>query len=154
MPIETAPTFEGDFFTYADKDDNYWSGYFVSRPFYKRYERTLQYHLRAAEILFSFYSILQGGGSSHNSQSLVKDLENSRFALSLFQHHGIFFSELKLSLNSLKVTLIFLHSPPKMQSLEPREHSLLPTTPSDCTPQSNPLRKSYRRCQVCFSICR
>lgn len=88
MPIENSPTYVGDFFTYADKDDNYWSGYFVSRPFYKRYDRILQSHLRAAEILFSFYSILNGGKNSQNSE-LVDDLNNARSALSLFQHHGM-----------------------------------------------------------------
>lgn len=86
MPIESSPTFSGDFFTYADKEDNYWSGYFVSRPFYKRYDRILQYHLRSAEFLFSFYSILNGGKNGQSSD-LVNDLTNARNTLSLFQHH-------------------------------------------------------------------
>ncbi|KJH43057.1 glycosyl hydrolase family 38 protein [Dictyocaulus viviparus] len=80
---QSLPILSGDFFTYSDRDDHYWSGYFTSRPFYKQMDRILQHHLRAAEISFSLSSMM--GKKATNT--VFSKLVLARRALSLFQHH-------------------------------------------------------------------
>ncbi|CAH8361155.1 unnamed protein product [Eruca vesicaria subsp. sativa] len=82
------PSLSGDFFTYADRQQDYWSGYYVSRPFFKAVDRVLEHTLRGAEIMMSFLL-----GYCHRVQcekfptSFAHKLTAARRNLALFQHH-------------------------------------------------------------------
>eukprot|EP00040_Diaphanoeca_grandis_P036871 m.237323 g.237323 ORF g.237323 m.237323 type:complete len:469 (+) comp33707_c1_seq1:327-1733(+) len=73
------PTLSGDFFTYADRKDNYWSGYYTSRPFYKHFDRELEAGIRSSEILYTT--------STHHNQKEFAQLRANRRELGVFQHH-------------------------------------------------------------------
>ncbi|XP_050542919.1 alpha-mannosidase 2 isoform X2 [Daktulosphaira vitifoliae] len=89
--INNFPSLVGDFFTYADKDKDYWSGYFTSRPFYKSMDRELVSTLRATEILYSLVWLSTPSDMTEwlwqPRFKLYNNLQMARDAHSLFQHH-------------------------------------------------------------------
>ncbi|XP_060068985.1 alpha-mannosidase 2-like [Ylistrum balloti] len=85
------PTLAGDFFTYNDRADQYWSGYYTSRPHLKHMARKLQSLLRSVEIFFSL-CLAQAihTGTVERIMEILRDavkLQSFRQTLSLFQHH-------------------------------------------------------------------
>ncbi|XP_043777332.1 alpha-mannosidase 2x isoform X3 [Cervus elaphus] len=83
------PVLSGDFFSYADREDHYWTGYYTSRPFYKNLDRVLEAHLRGAEILYSLAvaHARRTGLASQFPLSNFALLTDARRTLGLFQHH-------------------------------------------------------------------
>ena len=50
------PLYQGDYFPYIDKDQDYWTGYFTTRPYAKGLSRRLSAAIRDANTLCSLYS--------------------------------------------------------------------------------------------------
>ncbi|KAL6905806.1 hypothetical protein ACP4OV_003407 [Aristida adscensionis] len=74
---ESWPLKYDDYFPYADSANAYWTGYFTSRPTFKRYVRALSgYYLAARQIEF-----LVGGGTLGLFTSSLQD------AMGIAQHH-------------------------------------------------------------------
>lgn len=69
---------QDDFFPYASDEHSYWTGYFISRPAIKRYERIGNNFLQVCKQLYS----LAGLGADDN-----KSLDNLREVMGIMQHH-------------------------------------------------------------------
>ncbi|XP_076263635.1 lysosomal alpha-mannosidase-like [Rhynchophorus ferrugineus] len=69
---------EDDFFPYASDPHAYWTGYFVSRPAIKRFERLGNNFLQICKQLYTFSDL----GFDDNSQ-----LNNLREVMGILQHH-------------------------------------------------------------------
>ncbi|CAI6011971.1 unnamed protein product [Closterium sp. NIES-65] len=95
------PSLSGDFFTYADRDHDYWSGYFSSRPFWKAVDRALEANMRAADMLYALcWADWAGRGERSAARAaritsaelpfplnFAERLVLARRNLALFQHH-------------------------------------------------------------------
>ena len=68
-PMNLAPTVTGDFFPYADVRDNYWTGFFNSRPFDKWFDRFLEHWIQAVDTLFSL-AIIKHKSSLWNMRTI------------------------------------------------------------------------------------
>uniref|UniRef100_A0A2M3ZE22 Alpha-mannosidase n=1 Tax=Anopheles braziliensis TaxID=58242 RepID=A0A2M3ZE22_9DIPT len=83
--VQEFPSLTGDFFTYCDVNQDYWSGYYTSRPFHKRQDRILMHYVRSAEMLHAWSN--WDSSATAEWAALAKRLEYARQQLSLFQHH-------------------------------------------------------------------
>jgi len=83
---DTFPLLRGDFFTYADKDQEYWSGYYTSRPYHKGLTRWVEGKLRSAEIL---HGLMKSSGllSKDQDKSIFNSIQTARRSASVYQHH-------------------------------------------------------------------
>lgn len=79
------PSLSGDFFTYSDRDDHYWSGYYTSRPFHKRLDRVLLGSIRGSELLSTIAWIK--GHDQLAEEKITSKISEARKWHSLFQHH-------------------------------------------------------------------
>ena len=87
LPIEKMfPSLSGDFYPYTDRRQEYWAGYFTSRPYDKVMGRELEVWLRTAEILNTL-AAASHGTRYMELQGNMQLLEMSRRSLALFQHH-------------------------------------------------------------------
>lgn len=79
----------GDFYPYSDKNYAYWTGYYTTRPFDKRFSRDVESSLRAADILNMFaYSNAKRWNYAYKAYHEVSNyLQRARQNLGLFLHH-------------------------------------------------------------------
>lgn len=83
------PVLYGDFYPYMDRDEEYWTGFFTTRPFWKGLSREIQSDLRKAELLNSL-ACAYAKYSVKNFHALLKNLaslDTARQSIALFQHH-------------------------------------------------------------------
>ena len=83
-PAQQLPVLQGgSFFTYSDKEDEYWSGYYTSRPFVKRLGRHAEALLHAVSSLAAWRA---RGTAPTQTPEQAAALASARWDISIFQH--------------------------------------------------------------------
>lgn len=84
------PVLSGDFFPYSDYRNDYWTGYYTTRPFNKQFSREIQSLIRTADI-FHAYAYLYCKQWDVSLYAAYKDvtakLRAARRELGMFLHH-------------------------------------------------------------------
>lgn len=80
------PSLEGDFYTYTDRDEAYWTGYFTTRMILKRQIRKAENWLRAAEAVAALLRI-RGGAVAVGIGGLEQQVTKARRLFAFLQHH-------------------------------------------------------------------
>lgn len=83
------PTVAGDFFPYSDQNTLYWTGYYSTRPFDKRFSREVEANLRSADILntLAFGYCKKWNLKYTHYHETASLLQQARRHLGLFLHH-------------------------------------------------------------------
>lgn len=91
LSLKQPPLLVGDFFPYNDRDDQYWTGYYTSRPLYKYMARFLQGRLRLAEVLYTLTAARLLVKKERVMLSSLRDrhgdLQYARQTQAVFMHH-------------------------------------------------------------------
>ncbi|KAK3605381.1 hypothetical protein CHS0354_040981 [Potamilus streckersoni] len=148
---QSFPVLSGDFFPYSDKNNEYWTGYFTTRPFNKRIAREIEPILRAADAFHVFaYSLCKTMGKEYKLYSEVtKHLRGARRNLGVFLHHdGITGTslphvvkdyEIRLhnahygAITALKMTLVTVLSRGKITEIKNLKEELMRPSSNDIT---------------------
>ena len=136
------PTLAGDFFPYSDYQNDYWTGYYTTRPFNKQFSREIQSLLRMADILH-FYAFALSRASRFDYSAfgdVSANLRRARRDLGMFLHHdGItgtsvmpviddfktrLFSSFKIIRTSMSSSIAVIMSSGKLQT----DNGITPTT--------------------------
>lgn len=82
------PSYSGDLFPYNDKDDSWWTGYYTSRPAFKRLVRVSESVLRASESLYSSATLAYNAQNQvFEEEGFVQHSDLLLQAISVAQHH-------------------------------------------------------------------
>ncbi|XP_045199322.2 alpha-mannosidase 2x-like [Mercenaria mercenaria] len=106
------PVLSGDFFPYSEKENDYWTGYFTTRPWIKRLTREVEPLVRAGDkfsvILYNTCIVSKGcTGIKDVYSSILSELRSARRHVGIFQHHdGITGTSLPFVVNDYELRLM------------------------------------------------